>query len=154
MKFYNSKEVIELTGITPRNLKFWVHEFNLKTIKKGRENLFNEQTLWKLKIIKYFSNNKFFTNKLLSLYLKKISNSLTSDDNDFQELNKFMNKLTEFESEFHKSNIFLSLIFADKQIALDSDVSQDDHSDSLSAICESQNIVREYSASPLSVELL
>ncbi|HOK41749.1 MAG TPA: MerR family transcriptional regulator [bacterium] len=111
MRLYTTKEVISLLKISPRNLKFWIKEYNLKPEKKGKVNYFNEVLFEQLKIINYFSNNNYFTGKLLAIYLNEISeNSTMKFENEKNKLKEFIKNLGEIEKELNKKNLFLSLL--------------------------------------------
>ena len=66
-KKYYLEDVIELTGISERNIKFWVAEYRLKVFKEGRKNLYPPITITLLNLIKELTESKLFTTKFIQI---------------------------------------------------------------------------------------
>jgi DNA-binding transcriptional MerR regulator len=111
MKEYSSKEVMEKTGISARNLKFWLKEYNISPIKKGRQNFFDEKSFVILKIINLFSEHNYFTGKLLNVYIKKILGNANEDE--LKDIRTFMNSFLQIEKDADFDDKFCSLLFDD-----------------------------------------
>jgi len=109
--FFTLKEIVEKVGTTSRNIKFWCNYYNLKPVKKGRNNYYSEKLFQILKIINLLSSSKYFTQKFIKIIVEynfiKKKDSLKSYKGFLSNINKFLKKAEELQS--------LNLNFFDKQ---------------------------------------
>ncbi|HPP86875.1 MAG TPA: helix-turn-helix domain-containing protein [bacterium] len=88
---YKLEEIIQLTGITPRNIKFWCDTYNIKPKKIGRNNFYSEQQLQILNFIKLMTETSFFTQKFIKLIV----------DLNLQPNNDIIKTFSEFRDEIN-----------------------------------------------------
>ena len=73
------ENVLAETGISRRNINYWVSTYSLEIVKRGRKNYFPRKTVELLKLISMLSNlnifSSIFIRWLIDIYLsRKISN--------------------------------------------------------------------------------
>jgi len=68
-KKYNLEQVMSITGISKRNIKFWSNVYNIKPEKIGRSNYYSEKLLQLLKMISFLSESLLFTQKFIKLLI-------------------------------------------------------------------------------------
>ena len=100
-KKYYLEDVIELTGISERNIKFWVAEYHLKVIKEGRKNHYPAQTVLLLNLIKDLSESKFFTTKFVQIQVERCKYPDKMEINGLDELNEITKRMLQYVLEMN-----------------------------------------------------
>ena len=86
-------DVTGITGITPRNIKFWVQEYKLKTIRQGRKNQYPKETVCLLVLIQTLSESRFFTKKYQDILIKQCQGTAKSKIRHLKEYERLMYNL-------------------------------------------------------------
>jgi len=93
---YHLEDVIDITGISERNVKFWVAEYRLKVTKEGRKNIYPEQTITLLRLIKELSESRFFTTKFIQIQVERCKNPSKTKIRGLSELNEITNRMLQY----------------------------------------------------------
>ena len=110
------ENVLAETGISRRNINYWVSTYALEIVKRGRKNYFPRKTVELLKLISMLSNlnifSSIFIRWLIDIYLsRKISN-----ENELKQLLKikkiFSNELEIPVPKIHEEefNVLLNAV--------------------------------------------
>jgi len=110
------ENVLAETGISRRNINYWVSTYSLEIVKRGRKNYFPRKTVELLKLISMLSNlnifSSIFIRWLIDIYLsRKISN-----ENELKQLLKiqkiFSNELEIPVPKIHEEefNVLLNAV--------------------------------------------
>jgi len=85
-------DVVRETGITERNIKFWVSTYRLAVSKEGRNTVFSPAIIDQLKLISELSATKMITSRLIAIILKQRSDlPLAADEKrDIQQLQEIL----------------------------------------------------------------
>lgn len=87
--YYTRQEILNLTGISERNLKFWTHEYSIPTKKSGRRTLYSRLGLQILKTVLYLSSSNLVTMKFVNRVVEQLKSrdqGLPATDAELQEL--------------------------------------------------------------------
>ncbi|MBP7652404.1 MerR family transcriptional regulator [Candidatus Dependentiae bacterium] len=120
---YKLDEVVEKSGITQRNVKFWCAVYNIKPKKIGRSNYYSELQFQTLKLINFLSNSNLFTQKFVRLIAdynikQDKTESLSACNNFVNELNLLLSENTELAklnfNIFSMDSQFINLTVSEK----------------------------------------
>ncbi len=64
-------EVVEQTGISQRNIKYWCNKYQIPVEKDGRSNLYSSTAINALKLVKLLSNSKLFNHHFIRLQVQR-----------------------------------------------------------------------------------
>ncbi len=64
-------DVIEETGISKRNVKYWCQKYELPVKKDGRKNVYPEDTINALELVKLLSNSQLFNHRFIRLQIQR-----------------------------------------------------------------------------------
>jgi len=78
MGSYLFKDIINITGIAERIVKYWVQEYGLEFKKNGRNTVFSEETKNSLLLIKALSDTELYTQKFIKTILECLKTGNTS----------------------------------------------------------------------------
>ena len=91
MGAYQFKDIIYITGITERIVKYWVQEYGLEFKKSGRNTVFPEETKNSLLLIKALSDTELYTQKFIKTVLECLKTGDTSKyDHILSEMKGFV----------------------------------------------------------------
>lgn len=65
------EDVIDETGITERNVKYWSQKYDLPIEKDGRRNLYPPRTVNLLRLIRLLSDTELFTHHFIRLQVQR-----------------------------------------------------------------------------------
>ena len=64
-------DVIEETGITERNVKYWSQKYDLPVEKDGRKNVYPPRTMTLLRLIETLSDTELFTHHFIRIQVQR-----------------------------------------------------------------------------------
>ncbi|MFB6356347.1 MAG: MerR family transcriptional regulator, partial [bacterium] len=64
-------DVIEQTGISERNVKYWSQKYDLPVEKDGRKNVYPPRTVTLLELIRLLSDTELFTHHFIRLQVQR-----------------------------------------------------------------------------------
>lgn len=108
-KDYTLNQILELTGITRRNVKFWTNVYNIKPTKVGRRNYYSEIELQLLKMISFLSSHSLYTQKFIKLLVDFNLQRLNLNKFDFKSFYKKFDDLLSNNDMLKKINLHFSL---------------------------------------------
>ncbi len=79
-------DVVEQTGITERNVKYWSQKFNLPVEKDGRRNVYPDRTVKLLKLVELLSGTELFTHRFIQL---QVHRALGFEENEIDFLERY-----------------------------------------------------------------
>ena len=85
-------EVIEKTGISERNVKYWSQKYELPVEKDGRRNLYPPRTVKLLKLVNLLSDSELFTQHFIRLQVQRALNFSDSKISAVAEYEKVRNQ--------------------------------------------------------------
>ncbi len=103
-KKYYLEDVIEITAISERNIKFWVAEYHLNVYKEGRKNVYPPQTITLLNLIKELTESKFFTTRFIQIQVERCKNPHRTNIKGLQSLNEITKKMLQYIFEMTDKN--------------------------------------------------
>jgi len=104
---YKLDEIIELTSISKRNIKFWCSVYKILPKKIGRTNYYSEAQFQLLKLINTLSSIGFFTQKFIRVIV-----DYNQSENPNQVVSQYGNFVFQFD-RFLSDNSLLKLINLD-----------------------------------------
>ncbi len=66
---YSFNQILEITSISKRNIKFWCSVYQIKPKKIGRNNYYSEKQVQLLNLINLLSKSSLFTQKFIKLII-------------------------------------------------------------------------------------
>jgi len=102
---YTFKDVINLTQISPRNIKFWSSIYGIKPLKIGRSNYYSDLQIQLLRLIKFLTDTNFFSQK----FIKKIVNYYMDTTGYAKEL--FIKFMLENQNFFNENSLLKPINF-------------------------------------------
>lgn len=66
------EDLVEKTGISERNIKYWCGKYELPIAKEGRRNVYPEKTVALLELIDLLSESELFTRHFIKLQVQRI----------------------------------------------------------------------------------
>ncbi|MEW5691910.1 MAG: MerR family transcriptional regulator [Candidatus Hydrogenedentota bacterium] len=94
--FYTRQDVINKTGISDRNLKFWTAEYKVPTKKSGRRTLYPKSSVLLLEIIRDLSSTNFFSMKFISQIIDSFKNNKPIED---ENIKKILDTITQHKNQ-------------------------------------------------------
>jgi len=64
-------DVVEETGITQRNVKYWSQKYDLPVEKDGRKNVYPSRTIRLLEMIEELSDTELFTHHFIRIQVQR-----------------------------------------------------------------------------------
>ncbi|GEM_PF-5036109 len=64
-------DVVEETGISKRNVKYWCQKYELPVEKDGRKNVYPADTINALRLVKLLSGSKLFNHRFIRLQIER-----------------------------------------------------------------------------------
>lgn len=97
------EDVIEETGITERNVKYWSQKYDLPVEKDGRRNLYPPRTISLLRLVKLLSDTELFTHHFIRLQVQRALGKQRDDIDKHADYNEVKKRGREILSEVKSS---------------------------------------------------
>lgn len=80
------EDVVEETGITERNVKYWSQKFDLPIAKDGRRNVYPDRTVKLLELVRILTGSELFTRRFVQL---QVDRAIGNEDDDVDYLERY-----------------------------------------------------------------